>query len=112
LHDASAHAGKVSQQPRLGDGRRLDDVAGYNALLPVAPGFIEVSNVTAENLCVVLADSEASQDYLSSLGAKAVLIRPDRYVYGAVSRLDELEAMLAGFRDMPLQARGRFITQA
>ena len=111
LHDASAHAGKVSQQPRLGDGRRLDDVAGYNALLLVAPGFIEVSNGTAENLCVVLADSEASQDYLSSLGAKAVLIRPDRYVYGAVSRLDELEAMLAGFRDMPLQARGRFITQ-
>jgi 3-(3-hydroxy-phenyl)propionate hydroxylase len=111
MHDASAHAGKVSEQPRLGDGRRLDDVAGYNALLLVAPGFIEVPNATSKNLHVIIADSEASQDYLNRLSAKAVLIRPDRYLYGAVSHLDELGAMLAGFWDVLLQARGRIITQ-
>jgi 3-(3-hydroxy-phenyl)propionate hydroxylase len=92
VHDASAHAGKIAAQPRLGDGRRLDDVAGYHAVLLVLPGFFDGA---AGNLRVVEADSEASQDYLSSLGAQAVLIRPDRYIYGTARRMEELDTLLA-----------------
>jgi 3-(3-hydroxy-phenyl)propionate hydroxylase len=97
-HDASAHAGQVAAQPRLGDGRRFDEVAGYHAALLAAPGFLEFLGDRRGNVRVVEADSEASRDYLSSLGAEAVLIRPDRYIYGTASRTDEIEALLAGFR--------------
>jgi 3-(3-hydroxy-phenyl)propionate hydroxylase len=96
VHDGSAHAGQVSAQPRLGDGRRLDDVAGYRAVLLVAPRYFESGGLRRE-LVVVAADSEASRDYLKHLDAQAVLIRPDRYIYGTASRSDELERLLDGF---------------
>jgi 3-(3-hydroxy-phenyl)propionate hydroxylase len=95
-HDGSTHAGHVSTQPRLGDGRRLDDVAGYHAVLLVAPRFFELARARRD-LVVVAADSEASRGYLKQLEAEAVLIRPDRYIYGTASRTDELERMLDGF---------------
>jgi 3-(3-hydroxy-phenyl)propionate hydroxylase len=103
VHDRSEHAGKVAAQPRLGDGRRLDDIAGYHAALLVAPGFSEFAVKPCETPRVVIADSQASQDYLSSLSALAVLIRPDRYIYGTASRKDEIERLLAGFGEMALR---------
>jgi 3-(3-hydroxy-phenyl)propionate hydroxylase len=105
LHDASEHAGRVAAQPRLGDGRRLDDAAGYHPALLVAPGFYEVSANPHGNLHVVVADSPASQDYLASLGAQAVLIRPDRYIYGTANHAEQLDHLLAGYG----QACGRRI---
>ncbi len=98
VHDASEHAGRAAAQPRLGRGERLDDVAGYHATLLVAPGLFEFASRLCGTLHVVAADSQASQDYLSSLGAQAVLIRPDRYIYATAGRADELERLLAGFR--------------
>jgi 3-(3-hydroxy-phenyl)propionate hydroxylase len=102
VHDASNHAGSISAQPLLGDGSRLDDISGYHAALLVAPGIYEASRHQSGNLRVVVADSQASQDYLASLGAQAVLIRPDRYIYGTGSRTDEVERLLAGFREIAL----------
>jgi 3-(3-hydroxy-phenyl)propionate hydroxylase len=99
VHDSSAQAGQVAAQPRLADGSRLDDVSGYQAALLVAPGFPDISIDMLGNVRVVAADSEASQTYLSSLGAQAVLIRPDRYIYGTAGGSDEIERLLAGFRE-------------
>jgi 3-(3-hydroxy-phenyl)propionate hydroxylase len=98
VHDGSAHAGQVSAQPRLAGGRRLDDVAGYHAVLLVAPKLSEIAGGRVENLAVITADSEASQDYLRNLDAQAVLIRPDRYIYGTAGRAEDLERLLDGFR--------------
>jgi 3-(3-hydroxy-phenyl)propionate hydroxylase len=103
VHDASAHAGGIAAQPRLGDGRRLDEVTGYHAALLVAPVFSNFFGDPGGDVRVVAADSEASQDYLRSLGAQAVLIRPDRYIYGTASRMDEIESLTAGFRETALR---------
>jgi 3-(3-hydroxy-phenyl)propionate hydroxylase len=97
VHDGSAHAGEVSAQPRLGDGRRLDDVAGYQAVLLVAPRFSEFAERRHENLVVLTADSEACRDYLKNLDAEAVLIRPDRYIYGTARQPEDIERLLDGF---------------
>jgi 3-(3-hydroxy-phenyl)propionate hydroxylase len=100
LHDESDHAGEVSAQPCLADGGRLDDVVGYYPALLVAPGFSGFAVDRRGDVRVVVADSEASQAYLRSLGAQAVLIRPDRYIYGTASRAEKLGRLLAGFREM------------
>jgi len=97
IHNGSAHAGQVSAQPRLADGRRLDDVAGYHAVLLATPEFAESAGGRHKNLLVILADSKETRDYLKDLDAQAVLIRPDRYIYGTARRNDELERLLAGF---------------
>jgi 3-(3-hydroxy-phenyl)propionate hydroxylase len=105
VHDSSEHAGRVAAQPRLADGSRLDDIGGYHAALLVAPGFCEVPANPHSDVHIVVADSPASQDYLASLGARAVLIRPDRYIYGTAGNAAELEHLLAGYA----QACGRRI---
>ncbi len=43
-------------------------------------------------------DATYSQ-WFARLGATAVLVRPDYYVYGTASTLEELEAMLSGVRE-------------
>jgi len=97
VHDGSPYAGAIAAQPRLGDGTRLDDITGYHATLLVTPSISESVGSFRKNLRVVVADSQASQDYLASLGSQAVLIRPDRYIYGTARQNNELENMLAGF---------------
>jgi 3-(3-hydroxy-phenyl)propionate hydroxylase len=99
VHDGSAHAGRVSAQPRLADGGLLDDIAGYQAVLLVTPRLYEQREIPDAAPLVVVADSPASQDYLNSLDAMAVLIRPDRYIYGTASRAGELETLLAGYNE-------------
>jgi 3-(3-hydroxy-phenyl)propionate hydroxylase len=100
VHDGSAHAGGIAAQPRLGDGTRLDDVARYRAILLVAPEISGFASRAGGYAQVVVADSQESRDYLRRLGAQAVLIRPDRYIYGTASRADDIEALLAGFREI------------
>jgi len=97
VHDKSAHAGVIAAQPRLADGGRLDDAAGYHAVLLVAPRFLEVASSQSGAVCVVAANSEESEAYLRSLGAQAVLIRPDRYIYGTAGGADDIGRLLAGY---------------
>ncbi|WP_179251184.1 bifunctional 3-(3-hydroxy-phenyl)propionate/3-hydroxycinnamic acid hydroxylase MhpA [Enemella evansiae] len=47
---------------------------------------------------VIDIDATYSQ-WFARLGATAVLVRPDYYVYGTASTLEELEAMLSGVRE-------------
>lgn len=73
----SEATGRLAAQPVLSDGRRLDDVTGYapvllsRAPLPGPPrGPLRVDAGAEPGMGVLL----------DSLGAEAVLIRPDRYV--------------------------------
>ena len=76
-------AGRIGEQPVLGDGRRLDDAAGDRHALLVDAGLADAARAAAGDRAVVLvADSDASRDWLARLGARAVWLRPDRYVAG------------------------------
>jgi 3-(3-hydroxy-phenyl)propionate hydroxylase len=97
VHEADDRAGRVAAQPRLGDGRRLDDVTGYHAALLAAPALAACLEDWRGTVRLVVADSQAAQDYLRSLGAQAVLIRPDRYVYGTANAAADLERLLDGY---------------
>ena len=101
LHgDAAPPAGTRAMQPRLADGARLDDRVGYRSCVLALPRFIEtLPPATRQTLdeskqVLVPADGEA-KDYLTRLNASAIVIRPDRYILGVASTIDELEAILA-----------------
>jgi 3-(3-hydroxy-phenyl)propionate hydroxylase len=91
-------AGRLAAQPRLSDGRLMDDRVGLRfALLFDREMFARLSPADIEclrlNDVVVLPD-EASA-YRRELDARAVLIRPDRYILGCANSEDELSKLLA-----------------
>ena len=78
-------AGRPGPQPRLGDGRRLDDAVG---LAPV----LLLREPAAAEICGVPAVA-AGGAWLAGHGLAAALLRPDRYVFGVAETLDEAAAL-------------------
>ncbi|HUS95656.1 MAG TPA: bifunctional 3-(3-hydroxy-phenyl)propionate/3-hydroxycinnamic acid hydroxylase, partial [Hyphomicrobiaceae bacterium] len=93
------HTGALAWQLRLADGRLLDDLAGYHFVLICDRDVWrhDASNrehFEAESMHVVFADVEpAAAEYLTMLGVRAVLLRPDRYILGTASSPAELSAL-------------------
>ncbi len=101
LHgDAGAPAGTRAEQPRLADGRRLDDHVGYRFALLAAPPLLAAlpactrQKLEAIDAAIVDADGEAAA-YLERLNAAAVVIRPDRHILGVASSAPELDRVIA-----------------
>jgi 3-(3-hydroxy-phenyl)propionate hydroxylase len=103
LHAGPAPAGSLSPQPLLADGRRLDAAVGGERFALVARPEVLGAVEAPRDVATVCADG-AVADWLASLGARAVLLRPDRYVYGTAADAGGARAMLASLRD-GLQAR-------
>ena len=101
LHgDLPRPAGTRAAQPKLADGRRLDDVVGFGFALLAEKPLLDAlpAELAAElsriGITAVSADGEA-QDYLRSLAIRALVIRPDRHILGAASTAAELETAIA-----------------
>jgi len=97
-------AATLAPQPRLSDGRLLDDVAPLQfVLLGRAALLDQIDRATqamwSQAEVAVLPDE--ALDYLDAIGADAVMIRPDHYILGTARTADELEALT---RALPLGA--------
>jgi 3-(3-hydroxy-phenyl)propionate hydroxylase len=85
--EGSPQAGEMFPQPtrREGDGlTRLDDVLGAGSWLisrTAAPGDLQVTAVTLSDPRLA-GFRDALDRWLTAQGAEAVLVRPDRYVFG------------------------------
>ncbi|WNE95405.1 bifunctional 3-(3-hydroxy-phenyl)propionate/3-hydroxycinnamic acid hydroxylase [Streptomyces luomodiensis] len=94
-------AGRLSAQPVLPDGRRLDDVVGYRFAVVAEPecaariDAATTASLKAMRAQVVVADSDDARDWLKTLNATAVVIRPDRFVFGTATDASGLNALLA-----------------
>jgi len=93
-HDGTPPAGRIGEQPRLADGRRLDDPAGYRHLLLVAPALLEHACSLATDRAVPVAATGDAAAWLQRLGVCAVLLRPDRYVAGVAADAGGLAPLL------------------
>ena len=81
----SALAGRPGPQPRLADGRRLDDAIGLGPVLLLRePAAVESCGIPAV---------AAGADWLDAHGLAAALLRPDRYVFGVAATLDEAASL-------------------
>lgn len=103
LHAGIEPSGRIGEQPTLADGRRLDDLAGYRHTLLIDASLETAARALVEDptaVVVVVADGPAAQ-WLARLDARAVLLRPDRYVAGIARDAAELGALLGPWWDAP-----------
>lgn len=110
-----AGAGRMFPQPWVvkdGARRRLDDILPPGFLLVARPGWVpdEAIRQTADRLCIWIATlgdagpgvmAIAEEDgiimrWMDDLGVDAVLVRPDRFVFGAAQGADPEAALIAG----------------
>ena len=94
-------AGTLSPQPSLREGRLMDDAVGYRFAVVADPACLDaVTQATRTRLeeldVAVLCESTGGlADWIGGVDAGAVIIRPDRYVYGSASTGPELDALVA-----------------
>jgi len=95
LHrDADLPAGVIFPQPILASGKPLDDVVDENFVVIGDRALLEAVSPATKMLWdvngVIRLPDEA-MGYLEELHARAVIIRPDRYILAAVNNAEELE---------------------
>jgi len=103
LHDDAPPAGVVFPQPALDDGRLLDEAVGSRfAVLGDAATLAAMSDAARARFrrigaCVLDAPGQGVGAWLAEHDARAVVVRPDRYVLGLArsgADLDRLAAAL------------------
>ncbi len=94
-------AGDIAPQPRLTDGVRLDDRAGYRFAVLLQPHFAAslpaetLEHLARREIVVVADDAPEPNTWLQRIDAPAVLVRPDRYVLGTARSVQELNSLTA-----------------
>jgi 3-(3-hydroxy-phenyl)propionate hydroxylase len=99
--DAPPPVGQVFHQPRLDDGRLLDDATGIRFAVLGDSGTIAAAT-PATRACwerlgaAVLSDaSREISVWLADHGARALVLRPDRYLFGLARDAAELDRLSA-----------------
>jgi 3-(3-hydroxy-phenyl)propionate hydroxylase len=107
--DADEAAGRTAAQPRLESGELMDDVVGYRFALVGDPAVVGAIGAEAKATLDAL-DVQVVDEYPAEMrawtgrpGTAAVLVRPDRYVFGSANTTGELET-LVGLLDAALKA--------
>ena len=98
--DTDERAGKLGMQPILADGTRLDDMVGTHFLVVAdravydeLPAAIKAV-LDEDGDIVTLLDPLKVGQLLASVGAKAVVIRPDHYILGVGDTAADLERLV------------------
>ncbi|HUA05537.1 MAG TPA: bifunctional 3-(3-hydroxy-phenyl)propionate/3-hydroxycinnamic acid hydroxylase [Solirubrobacteraceae bacterium] len=101
FNDGDRWAGVLSEQPSLADGTLLDDVVGFqfalvgnDATLGDVTGDAEAA-LRALGIRVVCESSGEVEAWLGRLEVGAVLVRPDRYVYGTATTPAEVGNLIS-----------------
>jgi 3-(3-hydroxy-phenyl)propionate hydroxylase len=102
LH-AGAHGGTLCPQPRIANGDRLDHRVGYGFAVVADPAFMAgiPSPVRARwqrdwadaSATWIEAPGAALLRWLAEHEAQAAIIRPDRYLLGTATTVDELSVL-------------------
>ncbi|MBX3499767.1 MAG: bifunctional 3-(3-hydroxy-phenyl)propionate/3-hydroxycinnamic acid hydroxylase [Alphaproteobacteria bacterium] len=103
-------AGVVFPQPRLPDGRLLDEAIGWRfAVIGTAQALGAVTPQTRRHwherdIAVIDAGGPTIEAWLAAHECGALILRPDRYVFGTARTSAELDALTSA---LPYAATGR-----
>jgi 3-(3-hydroxy-phenyl)propionate hydroxylase len=99
--DAAPPVGVVFAQPMLADGRLLDDATGNRFAVIGARTVLAAASEASRarwrgaGAAIVDAPGEAIDTWLAAHRAAALILRPDRYVFGLARETSALDALSA-----------------
>lgn len=102
--EAGSPVGFPFPQSLLADGTRLDDRVGQRFAVIGERDVLSRIHWKDEDVALIEAETEAMSDWLSQHGARAVIVRPDRYVFGIARSKEDLGRLRAL---LPLQERAK-----
>ena len=87
--------GRLFGQPRLRDGRLMDDVIGYAPVVVADAALVGDSDAIAGFRLITTDDAPQLHAELDGIGVRAALLRPDRYILATANDLTQLKDLLA-----------------
>jgi 3-(3-hydroxy-phenyl)propionate hydroxylase len=97
VYETGDHGGRISEQPRLDQGYLLDDQVGYHSAVLAHPDLAAALARQGADLKIVPATSPAALAWLDRLGGSAVVLRPDRYIFGVAQTERDVKALMARY---------------
>lgn len=95
-------AGLLFGQPRMADGRLMDDLYRHRFVV-VADADLAAGLTLPEDVALVTTQMcPDAAGHLLRLGARAVVLRPDRYTLGSADTQEELRALMAQILPAPI----------
>jgi len=101
--EAPPPVGTIFPQPRLADGQLMDEAIGQRFAIPGDAEILAGLDTTATLLPGVASDWLAQHD------ARAVILRPDRYIFALARNRAELESAIEALQ-RSIQARSEPVT--
>ena len=98
-------AGRLFGQARLADGRRMDEAFAHRGVVVAEAALAEGLALPEGVALVTPADAPDVAEHLGRLGARATVLRPDRYTLGAADTAGELKALIARILPNPITAQ-------
>mgnify|MGYP001292061311 CR=1 FL=1 len=104
FHTSHPMGGRIFPQPELKDGRRMDDAIGLRFAVIAHPSVLAGAGAEAEAIwreldaAVIADDGDEFSHICREQRARAFILRPDRYVYGAVDSAGDLERLTKQLR--------------
>ncbi len=98
-------AGRLFGQPRLADGRLMDEAFRHRFVLVSEAALAEGLSAPKGLGLVTTADSPDAAEHLACFGVRAVLLRPDRHIFGAADSPAELAALVATAPPNPVESK-------
>ena len=99
-------SGRLSPQPTLEPGKKLDDVVGYRFAIVGDDGCLAgigpdtKRSLEGLNVRLISTGSGQAHDWLTDVGAAAVILRPDRYIFGSAHSSKELDGLVHSLMEM------------
>lgn len=87
--------GHLFGQPRLYDGRLMDELIGYAPVLVADAALVRGLDAMPGLRVITTDDAPGIRAELAKLGVGAALLRPDRYILATANDLSQLKVVLA-----------------
>lgn len=98
-------SGRLFGQPRLGDGRLMDDVLKHRFVIVAEQALAEGLSLPSGVGLVTTDTSPDAAEHLARLNTRAVVLRPDRHTLGCADTPEELAALVAHIPLNPVESQ-------